>query len=57
MKTGLAGHQAADGGVRLLVGDEPEPVLDAEVVGRHQRRAVAQACLERCAAPRPIGSG
>ena len=42
----LGRHQAADGGLRLLVVDDPEPVLDAEVVGRHQRRAVAQARLD-----------
>ena len=42
----LGGHQAPDRGMGLLVVDDPEPVLDAEVVGRHQGRAVAQARLD-----------
>ena len=50
---GPGGHQAADRGVSLRVVDDPEPVLDAEVVGRHQRRTIADSRLERCGAPRP----
>ena len=42
----LGGHQATDRGMRLLVVDDPEPVLDAQVIGRHQRSAVAQARLD-----------
>ena len=42
----LSGHQAAESGVRLLIGHDPEPVFDAQVIGRHQRSAVAQAGFE-----------
>ena len=42
----LARHQAADGGVRFEVVDDPEPVLDPEVVGCHHRRAVAESLLD-----------
>ena len=44
---GLGGHQPADGGVRLLIGHDPEPVFDPQVIGRHQRRAIAQTGLDR----------
>ncbi len=44
---GLGGHQSADSGVRLLIGHDPEPVLDPQVIGRHQRSAIAQAGLDR----------
>ena len=43
---GFPGHRAAESGVRLLVGDDPEPVFDAQVIGRDKRSAVAQACFE-----------
>ena len=44
---GLGRHQPADGGVRFLVGHDPEPVLDAEMIGRHEGSAIAQPRLER----------
>ena len=38
----LGGHQPPDGGVCLLIGQEPEPVFDPQVIGRHQRGAIAE---------------
>ena len=43
----LGGHQPSDDGMRFLVGHDPEPVFDTEVIGRHQRRPIAQTGLDR----------
>ena len=47
---GLGGHQSADDRVRLLIGHDPEPVFDTQVIGRHQWRAIAQTGLDACGA-------
>ena len=47
MKTGLAAIRPRTAVWVSWSVNDPEPVLDAEMVGRHQRRAIAQACFDR----------
>ena len=54
---GPRGHQSLDERVGLLVGHDPEPVLDPEMVGRHPGGAVAQARFDCFCSTAPSASG